>query len=366
VRSSQPFAPLSIALALALTTAACEAGTVPRPSVAGDTDAVSPGAPTTMPAPESTIPGESSGLEPDPTGLSADIVAAMAWRRATGLRSDPAWIEQVAADPDASESWAFPITPAEEHFIWDRQARFDGYLGPIQGYVASHADEFGGLYIDNATSRIATLWTAHEAEHRAALLALLGDGAPVEVLPARWTEARLRQLQESITIDAGWFRELDAVGQGFGVDVTRNILTIDISSANPDAPRRIAERIAATYGVPREMIDVTSDGTGVELLATGTVTGRVVLADGSGPGANELRVDGVPDGVGYCGGGDIAFGVGAGGRFEIPCKMGSYTMVVMVPTGEGEKVVGQAHVTVGAGETTTVRITLVQGARVRG
>jgi hypothetical protein len=331
----------------------------------GAPDVAVPSAPIETAAPIAS--SVASAPELDPPDLPADTLAAIEWRRATGLRADPAWIAQVAADPGASESWAFPITQAEEQFIWDRQARLDDYVGPIQGYATRHSDEFGGLYIDNATSRIATMWTAHLAEHQAALLELLGDGAPVEVLPARWTEARLRQLQDSIVIDSQWFLELAARGEGFGVDIERNLVTIDISSASPDAPRRIAERIAAAHGVPVEMIEVTSDGTGVELLANGTVTGVVTLADGSKPGENELRVDGVPDGIGYCGGGDMAFGVARSGRFEIGCKVGSFTMVVLAQTGEGhERIVGRAHANVRAGETTRVHITLEPGAPVRG
>jgi hypothetical protein len=54
--------------------------------------------------------------------------------------------------------------------------------------------------------------------------------------------------------------------------------------------------------------------------------------------------------------------VEASGRFDIPCKEGAYTMVVLLNDGNGhEQVVSRKHVTVQDGEVTTVRIRLDPG-----
>jgi hypothetical protein len=238
----------------------------------------------------------------------------------------------------------------------------------VQRHAAGFPDEFGGLYIDNANSRIASLWTANLELHLAAIRELAGADAPVVVLPVRWSEAELRAVQDRVDWRWPGFAVVESDPQGAGVDIIRNVVTIEISSANPDAPRLIAERLAADLGVPVVMLDVTSDGTGVELLPSGTVKGVVVLADGSRPGANDLLVDGRADTIGSCGGGDIGYGVGEDGRFEIPCKVGTYTLEIKGPGpgGEGWVVVGQARVVVDADQVPTVRIRLVPGADVRG
>lgn len=327
-----------------------------------------PASPSPTSRPAVALPTPTPTPEPLPSGLDPEIVAAIAWRRETGLRTDLAWVLQVAADPTASPSWAYPILPEEEAFIWARQERLQRYVGLVQEYAGAFPDEFGGLFMDNANSRVASLWTTNLEGHLAALLDLAGDDAPIEVLPARWSERELRAVQDRIDWRWAGFTAVRAAPQGVGVDIVRNVVTVEVSSANPDAPRTIAERLAAELDVPVAMFDVTSDGTGVELLPSGTVKGVVVLADGSKPGENELMVDGRADRIGHCGGGDIGYGVRADGRFEIPCVVGGYTMEIKARgAGDGEwVVVGQAHVLVLANQVATVRIRLVPGARIGG
>jgi hypothetical protein len=371
-----------VALAVALTlpvAVACAGGEPPRSVAPGGVPQVlvarpSPPAgettapPAASPEPAYVPPTPTPAPEPLPSGLAPDIVAAVAWRRETGLRSDPAWVLQVAGDPTASTFWAHPILPEEEAFIWARQERLQPFVGLVQRHAAEYPDEYGGLYLDNANSRIASLWTANLALHQSAIRELTGADAPIVVLPVRWSKAELRAVQDGI--DPHWpgFATVAAAPQGFSEDIPRNLVSIHISSANPDAPQLIRERLAATLGVPVEMLEVTSDGTGVELLPSGTVKGIVLLADGSRPGRNELMVDGRADAIGYCGGGDIGYGVGESGRFEIPCKVGTYTIEIRAPAkGDGEwVVVGRARVVVGADQVSTVRIRLVRGAHIRG
>ncbi len=159
-----------------------------------------------------------------------------------------------------------------------------------------------------------------------------------------------------------------SVGQGVGADITRNVVKIEISSANPDAPRLIVEHYAKQLGIPSEMLDVVSDGTGVELLPFGWVKGVVVLADGSEPGYNDLMVDGRGGDPGYCGGGDVGYGVGSDGKFKLPCKIGARTIVVLAPTPDDGRwvIVGSADVTVRADETVRIRIRLDKAADIRG
>jgi hypothetical protein len=364
-------------MAAVLVAVGCTGGASPSPSAvptelvvvlasdpAGAT--ATPSSPTARPV--VALPTPTPTPEALPSGLDPEIVQAIAWRREMGLRTDPAWVIQAASDPTATESWAFPILPEEEAFIWARQERLQPYVGLVRQHAGAFPDEFGGLFMDNANSQVASLWTRNLEGHLAALLELAGDDAPIGVLPARWSERELRSVQDRITTDLAWFAAFDAMPTGVGADIVRNVVSVEVSSANPDAPRRIAERLAADLAVPVEMLEVTSDGTGVELLPYGTVKGIVVLADGSKPGRNELMVDGRADTIGYCGGGDMGYGVDEGGRFEIPCKVGTYTMEIKANgAGDGEwVVVGEARVVVRADRVSTVRVRLVPGAVIRG
>jgi hypothetical protein len=96
------------------------------------------------------------------------------------------------------------------------------------------------------------------------------------VRQVRWTEQQLRDLQDRIVADLDWMAAIPARGQSVEVDIEHNAVLIRISSAQPAATRMILEH----YAVEPTMIVVESDGTGVVLLPSGTVRGRVVDASG--------------------------------------------------------------------------------------
>ena len=306
-------------------------------------------------------------MEPLPSDLPSDLAYAVRQRISFGLRSDLAWVRQVAADPRARmEVLDFLMLPEEESALYASQSSYQAAAGAIQRYAESHKDEFGGLYIDQPGHVVVSLWT-NDPEGHLAEVRKLGSGlGPIVARQVRWSEKALRAVQDKIDWD--WLAEVEAAGQGVGADITRNVVEIDISSANPDAPRLIVEHYAGKLGIPPEMLDVVSDGTGVELLPFGWVKGVVVQADGSEPDDNNLMVDGRGGDPGYCGGGDVGYGVGSGGKFKLPCKIGARTIVVLAPTPDDGKwvVVGSADVTVRADETVRIRIRLDQGADIRG
>jgi hypothetical protein len=66
--------------------------------------------------------------------------------------------------------------------------------------------------------------------------------------------------------------------------------------------------------------------------------------------------------VGSCGGGDIGYGVGRGGEFRVPCRIGEYTIQIVAYDRDDRVLVGSAEATVREDETTRVRIRLDPGA----
>ena len=182
----------------------------------------------------------SATLEPIPSGLPEDIEHAMRQRQLFGLRSDLAWVQQVAADPRARmEALDFPMLPEEEAEFGSRQHAYEAAVEVIERYAASHVDQFGGVYTDQPNHVVVSLWT-HDPDGHLAELNKLGAVAKIIVArQVRWSERELRTVQDQI--DWGWFSEVDAKGEGVGADIVRNVVEIDISSANPDAPRHIVE-----------------------------------------------------------------------------------------------------------------------------
>jgi hypothetical protein len=283
-----------------------------------------------------------------PVDLDEATRAAIKGRAEYGLRRDLQWVRLVAADPRASTAFGFPLLPEEEQSLFARHDPAEAVQRVLIAY--GHTDELGGLYIDNALGgTVVVLWTSNLDAHAAAILAQLPPCHPVIFRRVRWSEAELRRWQNKIFADSQWFRTIPAAGQGFGADIKKNVVTISVSSANPNA----GALIVAHYAAPAGMIEVESDGTGAVLLPWGTVKGVVVTRDGRAPGPNNFGVEQAIDGPpGTCGGGDIGFGVAPDGRFESPCQVGIRTIQIS----EGGRVFGQVRVEIVAGRISVVRI----------
>jgi hypothetical protein len=328
-----------------------------------------------------TEPGASPDAEPEPTASTAptrapipadlpeEIRKAIAWRLDFGLRADPEWVIAVHADPSAIDAWDDPILQAEEDFIWARNQKLMGFAASVRWYAGMHPDVFGGLYFDNANNQVMSLWTEDPEGHLAGILERAGADAPIATRQVRWTEAELRDAQRLVSRDDDWYGALEAEGEGWGVDTSENVVTIEISSANPDAPRLIAERLARRHDLPVEMFRVESDGTGIKLLPFGRVVGVVVTADGDEPGRNDLWMDGEPEHVGYCPNEPFPNQVARDGTFEMSCTVGVWRIQATLwdQRHESSAVVGESShlVEVREGETVRVRVRLDPGAQVR-
>ena len=337
------------------------------PSSSVPTPAVVAASPTPTPTPSPSVeacPSQAPSPTPEaslPPDVDAATRTAVRIRTEYGLRRDLAWIRSVAGDPTRSMAFGTALLPAEEATLFARSELPTPVLAALGRH--GHTDEFGGLYIDNAQVRVVTLWTTDPAVHEAAIRPLLPACHPVAFLRVRWSERELRTWQDRISNDTEWAESIPARIIGIGADITDNVVAVEISSANPQAPALVV----AHYGdAPNGMIRVESDGTGAHLLPFGTVVGTVVRSDGSPVGPNDLMLDaGSPvDPPGWCGGGDIGYGVREDGRFEYPCAVGRRTILVkdwVATEGGDHPVVASVVVDVPAGGEVRVRIRLPVG-----
>ena len=298
--------------------------------------------------------------EPLPSDLDPDIRHAIESRRGLGLRHDLEYVLRVANDPNAHELLDFPWYPAEEaKFFHDQEVQQDA-VEVIQAYVSAHRDEFGGLFIDREEQfgAVVSLWTRDLAMHEAAIRAKLPEGTPLGFRQVRYSEAELRELQDRIGPGWDWIRSIPAAPLSLGVDIEESVLVMEVSSADPDAPAIIRDH----YRLGDKLV-VVSDGTGAHLIPYGKVLGTVIGPDGRRiQGHHDLMVDAVSAGPGWCGGGDIGYGVREDGTFEYPCQVGIRTIQIkkLKDDADGEwTVIGEATVQlVGTGAVTvTIRLT---------
>lgn len=308
------------------------------------------------PAPPAIMETAAAGTAPAAEPLPEDIAHAISQRQLFGLRSDEAWVRQVAADPRASINLLdFPMLPEEEAEFQDRQSDFEQVATAVNAYAVGRGDEFGGVWIDQERHTVVAAWTANAELHRIGILAQLGGFGPLEVRLVAHAEQDLAALQDRIVAERAWLDTIPAAFISSGVMTMENRVTLDVSSANPDAEALIM----AHFGVGPDMLLVHSDGTGILLQPRGTVQGTVVTAAGAHPGRNDYMLAWTPDrpGSGDCGS-MVGEGVPEDGRFELPCAPGGWTIAVQQSVGDGWVDIGRGHVVVPPGGEVELRITL--------
>ena len=289
--------------------------------------------------------------------LDPETMQAVTFRELFDLRSDLPYVIASMTDPKATNmDFGVPLYPDEATKLFAEQAEHDEMIPIVVGYASAFPSESGGVYIDRNEhpGMITSLWTDHLAEHAAALATLLNGRANL-VRQVRYSEAELRALSETFWPDIDWMEAIPARMQSLGFGILENAITMDVSSAEPTAVQQIEDH----YGLGDKLV-VTSDGTGVVFIPTGTVKGKIRTADGKVPKSVEdlnLGFEYNPNIPGECGSGDIGYGIKADGTFEYPCKAGVRVITITGLNAKGGNVeVGRATVTVIAGKT--VRVTI--------
>lgn len=306
-------------------------------------------APVATPTPGATMPVSpppEPSVEPLPPDLDPALADAIRLRRSYGMRYDLAYVRMVAEDPRATNwEYAVPVYPEE---FEDTQRRYEESRAAtpiVQSYAGLHADEFGGLYIDEGThAGVVSLWTDDLAVHAAAIRDLAAPGTRLAFGQVRYPHAELRRLQDVVTAewDADWVAAIPARFQGVGVSLRHNAVVVEVSSANPDAEATIAAHFDAG-----DRVIVESDGTGWVFIPWSAVKGRVEPVRAAA--GRDLNLEWTTDGLGTCGGGDMGFGISDDGTFDLPCQVGTWTIIVKESSGDGWVEIGRGTVEVREG-----------------
>ncbi|HEV8403545.1 MAG TPA: hypothetical protein VGQ31_10970 [Candidatus Limnocylindrales bacterium] len=343
-RSSALILAVTLVAACSSTPAASDASNpyLPSASVAGTTT--------------STI-AASSSLATPAASLDPEVARAIDFRRTFDLRFDLAFVTASLHDPAASsDPFGVPVYPDEATKLYADLADQDATIPIVVDYASGHANESGGVYIDRAVhpAIVTSLWTAHLAEHAAALGALL-HGHPTAVRLVRYTQIELEAMRDRVESDIDWMEEvIPARMQSLGIDIVENVVTMDVSSAEPTAVRQIEDH----YRLGDSLV-VTSDGTGAVYIPRGVVKVKIRTADGRIPRAvRDLNIDYVydPNVPGQCGDG-VGIGFLEDGTTNFPCQAGRRTLVIFGVGADGGNVeVGRKTVTVIAGKTIGVTI----------
>jgi hypothetical protein len=288
-----------------------------------------------------------------------EIARAIEFREKLGLQSNEGWVRQVAEMPEAAEgvlAYSVPLTPVELDVLERRATAIDAVLDGVEDYGAAHPDDWGGATKEPATGAVVARFSDNTEQHETALRAMLGPGARLTVLKVRWSLVDLAPVFERIHddwIDGSWLLDQGIYTIGLGVDPVKNQVTLDVSSARSDLDALLEDR----YDAP-QMVTVTSDGTGVRLLPTGALRGRVVDANGRPVEAVQVELESSVAGTHATG--DVGIETNDHGRFrflDIPAVQ--YTVLVYSNDPVATRtLLGSGRVRVAAGTTTNVEVAI--------
>lgn len=147
-------------------------------------------------------------------------------------------------------------------------------VAALQAYGAEHADEFGGLYVeDQSRGAFGMFFTDRLDEHAAALAEIWPR---VTVRGVRYSEAALMDVLERLDLAGMAGPGLEPLSAG--LDTMNNVVTLEVKSDDPS----LEMRLELQYGA---MLDVTvhplpgawsnvPEGDGWRLLAAGEASGN--------------------------------------------------------------------------------------------
>ena len=152
--------------------------------------------------------------------------------------------------------------------------------------------DFCGNYIDSDHSQTLTsMWKANRHAHAINIVLETESLAFLAFRSCSYSWDELLALKDRLAGDhalAAWLATIPARWVAVGPDTIENRVSMDISSAVPDAAERVRQHIINTLAVPASMILVRSDGTGQVLRPWGTVRIVVVRPNGDAIGPNDM------------------------------------------------------------------------------
>ncbi len=281
--------------------------------------------------------------------IGSEVERAIAFRLKSGLRTDLAWVLQLAGDPAAQagkREFGIPLSPAELSALRARVSLARDVASVVEQYGRGHPDQYAGTFTDPARGVVVAMFTADLAAHERGLWALVQPSAPLDVRPAAHTMAVLEDVQLQIRADMAELRSMGIDVLANGVRPSANAVEVEVATKRAD----VRELFASRYGAGRVVLTVTAPSRSV---APGEIRGRAV--DALGNGVADLDVRPTDPSRDFWGGSAIT--TGADGSFIVrDASAGTYSISVYQRAGDGWDEVGSATVTLTPGGTADVVI----------
>ena len=147
-----------------------------------------------------TTPSGAKALDEPPGSVlpPTELERAMRFRQSFGLSTDPAFVDAVLADPEASQEFGTALTAEEEAEIF-RRIQIDAELDVVTTIVDAGRDVFGGLYVDQLDGgAVAVVVKEGAAADTDAVLAAAPDGAEIKFVDGQFSRDELEDSFQAV------------------------------------------------------------------------------------------------------------------------------------------------------------------------
>lgn len=160
---------------------------------------------------------------------AADGSADIAFRRAFGLTTDPAAMAAIAARPNTNASeFGVPLSDGELADLHER-VRIQDAIGPLADFIADHASQVGGMFIDQAHGgTIVVAVTPGGRPLEPMITSLVPAGGRMRLQPVQANLASLEALSTTVARSFGSLRTSGIMVQSVGVDVAANSVDVGV------------------------------------------------------------------------------------------------------------------------------------------
>jgi hypothetical protein len=302
--------------------------------------------------PGDTSPSNSASSLATASAVADELLQAIRFRRAWGLRSDEEWVVAVAANPlseGGRREWGVPLLPFEVTDLEGRPMSGSEFVRIIEQYGASVPNDWAGVFIDQPNGGvIAAQFSGNVAIHQSVIEGLLPDGAQIDVRQVQWSLRDLDELGRSVEGDRAWFLAAGLALIAADSDVMSNVVLVRFTGS-PESEPLVRDHFQA-----RPWAQPTWDGYGPWRGPLGNLT--IAATDARGHPVQDLWCDYRPDDPAADSDG-INLNTRKDGRCELKgIAVSVYTVELKTRVGDGWLVVGSGRAEVTPDGTTIVRI----------
>lgn len=192
------------------------------------------------------LPGDVLGDSPGTASSEDAVAAALSFRAALGFNTDPSFVRDLAANPDAyHRDMPIPLAP-DEYDELARRIRNQTNREELLAFGAAHEGIWGGFFTDQLHGGALIVNVVGETDKWESVIRSSAPiEAVVEIRSVRYTLAQLEETVDEVSADLPALAAQGILVSDVILDVAANAVDVAVTSDAEEAQSRIGDRYSA-------------------------------------------------------------------------------------------------------------------------